>query len=118
MQKTDHKIEGVTPGLGRDAVVNSLSDARMAAVQSMGEQGLNISRSDLEMGSWNLSKQQTSTGRVQKGSKKKRSNRVEQEETQVDYSVVAMGMASLAHEMELLNTSLAQFGEVLAEAQQ
>jgi hypothetical protein len=54
MQKTDHKIEGVTPGLGRDAVVNSLSDARMAAVQSMGEQGLNISRSDLEMGSWNL----------------------------------------------------------------
>jgi hypothetical protein len=106
MQKTDHKIEGVTPGLGRDAVVNSLSDARMAAVQSMGEQGLNISRSDLEM------------GRVQKGSKKKRSNRVEQEETQVDYSVVAMGMASLAHEMELLNTSLAQFGEVLAEAQQ
>ncbi|MFT5087068.1 MAG: hypothetical protein ACI8PG_001425, partial [Planctomycetota bacterium] len=78
MQKTDHKIEGVTPGLGRDAVVNSLSDARMAAVQSMGEQGLNISRSDLETGSWNLSKQQTSTGRVQKGSKKKRSNRVEQ----------------------------------------
>jgi len=118
MLKMDNRIEGVTPGLGRDTVVNSLSDTRMAAVHSMEEQGFNISRSDLETGGWNLSKQQTPTGRVQKGSKKKRSNRVEQEESQVDYSVVAMGMAALVHEMQLLHTSLAQFGEILVEAQQ